>query len=59
MQGCPNPDKDGDGILDKDDKCPDVAGSKTAMGCPDADLDSVADAEDRCPQEAGLVAMQG
>ena len=59
MQGCPNPDKDGDGVLDKDDTCPDVAGSKTAAGCPDADMDGVADAEDRCPSEAGEPGMQG
>lgn len=57
--GCPIPDKDGDGILDNEDKCPDVAGSKTAAGCPDGDLDGVADAEDRCPAEAGSPALQG
>jgi hypothetical protein len=30
--GCP--DADGDGITDKDDKCPTVAGPKENGGCP-------------------------
>src|ERR1044071_3301555 len=59
MRGCPDPDKDGDGVMDRDDNCPDVAGSKTAAGCPDADMDGIADAEDRCPQDAGDAGMQG
>jgi hypothetical protein len=44
--GCP--DKDGDGIADKDDKCPDVAGPKENAGCPwpDTDGDSVLDKDD-------------
>jgi hypothetical protein len=25
--GCPFPDTDGDGVLDKDDKCPEVKGT--------------------------------
>ncbi|MDX1759430.1 MAG: OmpA family protein, partial [Arenibacter algicola] len=28
-------DKDGDGVLDKDDKCPDVAGTVANQGCPE------------------------
>ncbi len=46
-------DSDGDGVKDKDDKCPNVAG--TANGCPDADGDGVADADDQCPDVAGTV----
>jgi len=30
-------DTDGDGIYDKDDACPEVAGLKEFMGCPDTD----------------------
>jgi outer membrane protein OmpA-like peptidoglycan-associated protein len=46
LKGCP--DKDGDYIVDKDDKCPDVAGIAKLKGCPDADSDGVADGEDLC-----------
>ncbi len=46
-------DQDKDGIADKDDKCPTIAGSETANGCPDADKDGVADADDKCPNVAG------
>ena len=44
-------DTDGDGVKDKDDKCPNVAG--TANGCPDTDGDGVADIDDKCPNIAG------
>ena len=30
---CPWPDSDGDGVLDKDDQCPDVAGTVAYLGC--------------------------
>jgi len=33
-KGCPWPDTDGDGFLDKDDACPKVAGVKEEKGCP-------------------------
>jgi outer membrane protein OmpA-like peptidoglycan-associated protein len=33
-QGCPWPDRDGDGIPDKDDLCPDVFGVPENHGCP-------------------------
>lgn len=52
--GCrdtPN-DRDGDGIFDEDDKCPDFAGTMTradVRGCPDADGDYVPDdGRDKC-----------
>ena len=32
--GCPDPDNDGDGILDEQDRCPDV-GAKGFDGCPE------------------------
>jgi outer membrane protein OmpA-like peptidoglycan-associated protein len=42
-------DKDGDGILDKDDACPAEKGPAETRGCPDRDSDGVADGDDRCP----------
>ena len=55
-------DRDGDGILDADDACPDVKGVKTddpkTNGCPppppDRDGDGIIDAEDACPDVKGL-----
>ena len=52
-------DVDGDGMGNKEDKCPDVPGLKELMGCPDGDLDGVADAEDNCPEEAGTKESKG
>ena len=45
-------DADGDGIADKDDRCPEVAGV-APTGCPDGDGDGVIDAEDMCVAAAG------
>ncbi len=47
-------DKDGDGILDAEDKCPDVAGIASLMGCPDKDGDGITDADDKCVDVPGL-----
>jgi outer membrane protein OmpA-like peptidoglycan-associated protein len=48
-------DTDGDGIVDKEDKCPTVKGVKANNGCPlDTDGDGIIDAEDRCPMVAGV-----
>ncbi|MEZ4313967.1 MAG: OmpA family protein [Polyangiaceae bacterium] len=57
MNGCP-PDKDGDGILDADDACPEIKGIKTedpaTNGCPgDTDGDTIRDDKDACPNEKG------
>ena len=52
-------DSDGDGVYDKEDACPEVAGLKEFNGCPDADGDGVKDSEDACPNVAGLAAMNG
>ena len=46
-------DTDKDGIPDKDDACPEVAGPKEFNGCPDTDGDGVADKDDKCPDVAG------
>ena len=55
----PPPDRDGDGILDADDACPDVPGVKTedpkTNGCPpDRDHDGIVDADDACPDVPGV-----
>ena len=52
-------DTDGDGVYDKDDACPDVAGPKELNGCPDTDGDGILDKDDACPDVAGLAEFQG
>ncbi|MGG9964437.1 OmpA family protein [Ferruginibacter sp. SUN106] len=52
-------DRDGDGVIDAEDKCPDVKGLASLQGCPDRDGDGIADAEDKCPDVAGLAKYQG
>jgi outer membrane protein OmpA-like peptidoglycan-associated protein len=52
-------DTDGDGIYDREDACPEVAGLKLYKGCPDTDGDGIVDASDACPEAAGSVAMNG
>jgi len=54
LKGCP--DADGDGVTDKNDRCPDTPKGVAvdADGCPlDQDKDGVIDAEDECPTIAG------
>jgi outer membrane protein OmpA-like peptidoglycan-associated protein len=57
-QGNPPPDRDGDGIPDAQDACPDrpedIDGFEDGDGCPDIDndLDRVLDIADRCPNVA-------
>jgi outer membrane protein OmpA-like peptidoglycan-associated protein len=54
----PPSDRDGDGIVDTDDACPDDPGPKTddpaTNGCPDRDHDSVPDKVDACPDVPGV-----
>ncbi len=52
-------DRDGDGIIDDNDKCPDVKGLASLQGCPDKDGDGIADASDKCPDVAGLAKYNG
>ncbi len=54
-------DGDGDGVFDKEDKCPNQSGVARFDGCPvpDSDGDGVNDEEDRCPLESGTVASFG
>lgn len=46
-------DSDDDGIIDKEDACPKIAGPVALLGCPDADDDGVPDEKDQCPQDFG------
>lgn len=52
-------DKDKDGIADKNDDCPDIAGLKEFNGCPDTDGDGVMDKNDACPDVKGLINSKG
>lgn len=52
-------DTDGDGVYDKDDKCPNEPGLAAFDGCPDTDGDGIQDSEDACPTVAGLAALNG
>ncbi|MCF6223390.1 MAG: OmpA family protein [Flavobacteriaceae bacterium] len=52
-------DTDGDGVKDKEDACPEIAGLPEFNGCPDSDGDGIEDAKDACPDEAGLAALNG
>lgn len=58
-------DKDGDGVLDKDDQCPtdpeDADGFQDEDGCPDLDNDGdgVLDGQDACPMVPGAAANNG
>ncbi|MBX3229130.1 MAG: OmpA family protein [Labilithrix sp.] len=54
----PPPDRDGDGIVDAEDACPDLPGVASpetyANGCPpDRDGDGVYDKDDACPDAPG------
>jgi hypothetical protein len=52
-----NPDdRDNDGVLNKEDKCPDEIGVKSNNGCPipsDQDGDGVIDSKDKCLKKFG------
>lgn len=52
-------DRDGDGVIDADDKCPDVKGLASLQGCPDKDGDGITDGDDKCPDVKGLAKYNG
>ncbi|MFD1552650.1 hypothetical protein DNU06_16545 [Putridiphycobacter roseus] len=52
-------DADGDGVKDKNDKCPNIAGTAGTGGCPDSDGDGVTDLDDKCPLVPGIVEENG
>lgn len=53
------PDRDGDGVPDIVDKCPDTPGIRPLYGCSDRDGDGIMDHEDHCPDEPGLKRLHG
>jgi OOP family OmpA-OmpF porin len=53
------PDRDGDGVPDDQDLCPDQPGSPEMDGCPDRDGDFIPDPQDRCPDEPGPAENDG
>ena len=57
----PPVDTDGDGIPDKDDKCPTVPGVARYQGCPipDTDGDGINDELDKCPTVPGVAKYNG
>ncbi|MBI9040800.1 OmpA family protein [Lutibacter sp.] len=52
-------DKDGDGVYDTYDACPEVFGLSEYNGCPDSDNDGIIDSKDDCPNVAGIPALNG
>lgn len=52
-------DTDGDGIYDRDDACPEVAGLEAFNGCPDTDGDGIEDSKDACPNTPGPKEFNG
>jgi OOP family OmpA-OmpF porin len=52
-------DSDGDGVPDKQDKCPMKPGPLEWDGCPDSDGDGLPDHRDRCPDQPGPKENQG
>jgi OOP family OmpA-OmpF porin len=55
LASCPSEDSDGDGIVNTQDKCPNVSGP-ARDGCPilDSDRDGVRDDDDKCPDTQGV-----
>jgi outer membrane protein OmpA-like peptidoglycan-associated protein len=52
-------DKDNDAVSDKLDKCPEIPGVLSLLGCPDTDGDGITDAEDECPYDKGPAELKG
>jgi len=52
-------DKDGDGVVDEKDACPDSAGPIALIGCPDKDGDGVPNNKDKCPDVPGSIHFNG
>jgi len=60
-------DADNDGVKDREDQCPQIAGIKGNYGCPepkvtvipDSDYDGVIDENDECPTVVGTKANKG
>ncbi len=52
-------DSDGDGVEDREDRCPLEPGPAELDGCPDTDGDGIPDIEDDCPDEPGPALKNG
>lgn len=52
-------DRDGDGIVDDKDECPDVPGLLALNGCPDQDGDGIPDYKDSCVTVPGVAKYNG
>ncbi len=52
-------DRDGDGVPDEKDDCPDEPGLEALNGCPDGDGDGIADKDDDCPTIFGFKEFNG
>lgn len=52
-------DRDGDGVVDSLDACPDEPGLVALKGCPDRDGDGIADKDDKCPDVPGVARYSG
>ena len=52
-------DRDGDGVVDDKDECPDSAGAIALIGCPDSDGDGVPNHKDKCPGVKGSPNFEG
>ena len=57
--GLGDTDKDGDGIINRKDKCPKIPGNPEFNGCPDTDGDGIPDPEDKCPEVSGDLVNNG
>ena len=57
--GLGDTDKDGDGIINRKDKCPKIPGLPEFNGCPDTDGDGIPDPEDKCPEVSGELVNNG
>ncbi|MFN4254859.1 MAG: OmpA family protein [Saprospiraceae bacterium] len=55
----PPADTDKDSIPDIADRCPELPGPASALGCPDKDGDGLGDQEDKCPDQKGSLETEG
>ena len=56
---CITTDRDGDGVPDSQDRCPDDPGPPELQGCPDSDGDGIPDIDDKCPHLPGPPELDG
>lgn len=61
IEQCPELDKDGDGMANGRDRCPETVGVASQLGCPDVDSDGdgMLDLDDSCPSVFGVREFKG